>query len=81
MGKKRAAKIAIAKANESNNNILQKEINDLNQLTENLRTLLQRETDQRIALEAKLEEASVKTSTKKTSKKKTAVSEAETEKE
>ena len=80
MGKKRAARLALAKAIDNNNEVLQRKLDDLNQITENLQILLKKETDKRIALETKLEEVSMKANTKKTSKK-TAVSEVKTEKE
>ena len=74
MGKRRAVRLAIAKADNEVNDDLRREVANLNQMTENLQILLRQETDKNAVLEAKLKELSAnaeKKSPKKTTVKKT----------
>ena len=72
MGKRKAAKMALLKAGDTEG--MQREISTLNQMVENLQTLLSREVEKNETLETKivnLEAAETKTTTKSKSRKNT----------
>ena len=73
MGKRKAAKMALLKAGDTEG--MQREISSLNQMVENLQILLSREVEKNETLETKianLEASETKTTKKSKSRKKTA---------